>query len=498
MANQMNNLCKCPFCFKPFAPDAVHFKTETVVDQAYIDAADLPEEEEEKLKMYLSKPDEKYNTFWSQYGGAPQGSDDGTPSYWNEYYNHAVIGFVGSEFEQNKPQQGLRDESGFLYGAVDSMNKPTKIRVCPHCHNPLPHEYGKYPVKFVSVVGITSSGKTVYLSQLLSRINEFLARANLTIVGMHNEIDDFVREHRIAKNKELPKGNSKHTLTLPLPMNVKDNITGNTFTMIFYDIAGENCVDPDQMEKYGKFIENANGIVMIVDPKQFSDLFTSLNDAPLQAYDDESDEDEDEDDDFYDEDEEDDFDEEEYEEIERPERVVQAMYNAFASRSAGGRSSIPLAVAVSKSDLIQNYFRNSDMHMFHNIDYSSYDRMGFPKNDFYNIDSEVRSVLSGMRMRKESMQGKLLCDQLKQNFEKHAFFAVSAVYNASIIKKRRKKTGDIILTVQSSPDTLRVEEPILWLLYEMGLVREANIKTADPRRNDGRNGGKPLRRRLFG
>ena len=96
------------------------------------------------------------------------------------------------------------------------------------------------------------------------------------------------------------------------------------------------------------------------------------------------------------------------------------------------------------------------------------------------------------------MQGKLLCDQLKQNFEKHAFFAVSSVYNASIIKKRRKKTGDIILTVQSSPDTLRVEEPILWLLYEMGLVREANIKTADSRKNDGRNGGKPLRRRLFG
>ena len=41
----------------------------------------------------------------------------------------------------------------------------------PHCHNPLPlPNYGKYPTIFISVVGITTCGKTVYLNQLLTRL----------------------------------------------------------------------------------------------------------------------------------------------------------------------------------------------------------------------------------------------------------------------------------------------------------------------------------------
>ncbi len=38
---------------------------------------------------------------------------------------------------------------------------------CPKCEGKLPSAYGKYPVKFLSVIGASGSGKTVYLSNLL-------------------------------------------------------------------------------------------------------------------------------------------------------------------------------------------------------------------------------------------------------------------------------------------------------------------------------------------
>lgn len=466
----MKGLCKCPYCFETFGLEAVHFKAETVFDQTQVKNAD--EDLKELYKMYLPNNDKQYDDFWNQFVVPPTGDAD---SYWARYNRHCTIGLDKESFAGlNTPNEitGLRDADGFLYGATDSFGKPTKIRICNKCHNPLPHEYGKYPVVFIAVVGITKSGKTVYLSQLLTKIGEFLAMANLTVVGMHNEVDDFTRKYRIAKNYAMPKGNATNTITLPLPLNVRDNITGKTFTMIFYDIAGENCVNPKQMEKYGKFIENANGIIMIVDPKQFTDLFSTIDDKPLIMFDEsklanKNNNDEDDGD------------------IYRPEAVVQAMYNCFASRSSGGQSTIPLALTISKSDLMQTYFKNSDMHMFHNIDYSSYARHGFPKDDFFNINSEVRSVLSGTRMNRMSMQGKLLMDQLKLNFNNYACFAVSAVYNATIIQKQipKEDTGtegaddmitenDLYVTVQSTPETLRVEEPLFWLLHEMNLIRD--------------------------
>lgn len=43
---------------------------------------------------------------------------------------------------------------------------------CPKCQGVLPESYGEYPVKMLSVIGTTSSGKTVYLSNLLKFSND--------------------------------------------------------------------------------------------------------------------------------------------------------------------------------------------------------------------------------------------------------------------------------------------------------------------------------------
>ena len=67
----------------------------------------------------------------------------------------------------------VRDQDGFAIRVYDRYSdRATPVtRLCPHCHNPLPlPNYGKYPTIFISVVGITTCGKTVYLNQLLTRL----------------------------------------------------------------------------------------------------------------------------------------------------------------------------------------------------------------------------------------------------------------------------------------------------------------------------------------
>ena len=96
------------------------------------------------------------------------------------------------------------------------------------------------------------------------------------------------------------------------------------YTLVFYDIAGENCVKPRRMKKFGPFIENSDGIILIIDPGQFM--------GEIQGAD------------------------EEEQELYKPDKVIGAMCDAFVtSNNKNGQSNIPLAVTLSKGDTMKMY-----------------------------------------------------------------------------------------------------------------------------------------------
>ena len=423
----IDEMCRCPYCFKKFSPEAVQFK----------DLEDFSDSEREAKKLYMEREDTLYRKFWNQYPGSDPGF---------EYESFPTMLGLPLEVEggQKYPIAKVRmhDPEGFLYQVRDEEGRDTKVRICPHCHNPLPFEYGKYPVKYIAVVGITSSGKTVYLAQIMTKIKEVLAKANLTVIGTHEEVDNFVRDHRIKKGYPLPSGNTKDLLTMPLPLNVINNKTKQKYTLIFYDIAGENCVNPEAMNKYGMFIENANGIVMIIDPKQFGELFNITEDS--EDYDDDD--------------------------TASPEKVAEAMYNAFGATSAeGGKCQVPLAAALSKSDILKDYL-DYNLNMFQDICYEDYDTFGFHYEEFCNINTEIEMLFKKTR----SMQGILLDNQLKQCFPNHGYFAFSALN----VKAETKAGTDGLeySYIDEDPEAMRIEEPLFWLLHQMGVIEKAQKK----------------------
>ena len=375
----MGNECKCPYCFGKFVPDGVAFKAMTVYTQQ--DLEDFSETEQMEKKAFIEKEDEVYERFWREYPGSK-------PFF--EYEKNPVIANYKAKCLKGTY---VNDKDNFLVQAVDTEGKTTKVRICPHCHNPLPFEFGKYPVKYIALVGITGSGKTVYLAQMFKKIEEILAHVNLTVVGTHSEMDEFIKSHKIEKNEFLPVGTTSDKLTLPIPVNVVNNITKRRYSFIFYDIAGENCVREDNINKYGKFIRNADGIIMIVDPKQFYELFDLDEDGNT--------------DDMY-----------------KPEKVVDAMFTAFVSEDSESNSSnIPLAAVLSKSDILRGGLPEYS-NVFKSLDYRKYKNEGFLYDEWQDIHIELYRLLCNEKI---TMQGKIFEDKLNICFPNDGYFAFCAL-----------------------------------------------------------------------
>ncbi len=102
--------------------------------------------------------------------------------------------------------------------------------------------------------------------------------------GTCDEIDKFLAGHKISKDKPLPRGTVPEALTPPMAANVKDNNTQKMYTLVFYDIAGENCVKPRRMKKFGPFIENSDGIILIIDPGQFMGEIQGADEEEQELY----------------------------------------------------------------------------------------------------------------------------------------------------------------------------------------------------------------------
>lgn len=442
-----DRICYCPYCFTKFHSDFALFKAET-----YYTAQDGIKDSTDERYKYLEHEDKRFNDFWRRYpGGIKVGNDDMDSDHHYDGWNHATLGIT--EYANEKMLAAMTDEEkkdvpikidesslsrdaeGFIYKVRDTMGESTQNRICPHCHNQLPYEFGKYPIKYIAVVGITRSGKTVYLSQLMKHIDEYMTRMNLTVITSHYEIDRFVKWHPLRRNCKLPNSTNPEVLTPPMVINVKHNVDGRRFTIVFFDIAGENCVDRQAMEEYGKFVVCADAIIMLVDPSQMVDITNQHTSDEV---------------------------------ITQPQRVAQAMQECFiASQNVGGKTSIPLAATISKSDLLKTVLPEHS-RVFRNIEYSEYkEPFGFAEYDALLINHELQTMITGGR----NLAGIGFKNVLDQSFGKYSFFAVSGL-NCDI-------KGNELL---SEPEPLRIEEPLAWILNKLGIVSSLERQGVQQRR----------------
>lgn len=495
----------CPYCFEKFSHKEVHFRSAT--EKNTIMSDDVIEsrwgDNEQRMKMELEKnriarkfqrqrEDPELSGFWSRFNITPdQREDDG--------WNLPVIRPSDKEmlYHGGKDGEGLFYSDGFLIRVKDCYSEDSTIRLCPRCHNRLPATYGKYKVLFISVVGITGSGKTVYLNQLLESLQKHLSCAGLVTAQTFN----LRPNEKIAKNSFLPMSTQEGILYPPMMIDIipdGGNRERDQTTLVFYDIAGENCIDTDRLYRFGPYLQQSQAIIMLMDPKQFPEIDQSAEDNPVS-------------------------------------NVVEALVSFFET---SGITKRPLmAATLSKSDELRNLtsdftmedYIHKDSEIFKKIQWNI-SKKGFYKRSFQQMSGAMIKLMKKLDPQ-EVIQG-----PLKNFFHETAFFAVSALgievqpmYNIGtdkepiylelskeaeesirILKKERDQRlpkvpmhngrQEIVLgrdsengneVVQSfeeirtsghqveywlgeNPDPCRIEEPLLWILYRLNVIRDVD------------------------
>lgn len=383
----------CPYCFEAFGHKQVHFRSNTVksnvmseemIEERYGDDEERMQEELEKSrisrKFQLQSSDRELEEFWSKFNITPDQRED------TEWKN-PIIKPNDTEMLYHG-EEGLIYQDGFLTRVKDCYAGVSTIRLCPKCHNRLPSTYGKHKVLFISVVGITGSGKTVYLNQLMESLQKHLSCAGLIAAQPFN----LRPNEKISKNCFLPMSTQEGVLHSPMMINITPNggIRGrDETTLVFYDIAGENCTDADKLFKFGPYLLKSQAIIMLMDPKQFAQFDENADDNPVNT-------------------------------------VVDALVNFF--ETSGSNERPLMAATLSKSDKLKQLVNDFMMEDYIKEDSAIFRKIQWDtsKKGFYRQSYQMMKGAM-IRLLRELDPYEVLQGPLKQYFKKTAFFAISAL-----------------------------------------------------------------------
>lgn len=412
----------CPYCFKEFDDSEFAFRSDIYYDELNdtYGANDIPRE---YIRQYTYGVSEKYKKFWDIYGGIYTEKD-----IYNKNYRGTVLPYEYPVISGDLITQIHVDDDNFVIGATDvCKNDRLSRKVCPHCNNPIPGTYGKHPIKRIAVIGIRGSGKTVYLSQLMDRFEDYVINCGLTAWPLSGQENAFVRNHPVRRGVPLPESTPPLNLSQPLFYDIVQNrgITNETNTIVLYDIAGENCINADKMNSYGEFVKNADGLILLIDPRQLG------------------------------------FDPNENEGEQRAETVIQTLYNTMISRSSmDNKSMIPTAVCISKSDQYRDFLPElAQQSIGIDNDQNGMFRMGFNGREYNQLLRELRPIINN------NAGG--LSSSLESRYHIYNYFALCAIgCNVTINMNgdREEKTP------QLTPTPRRIEEPLIWMFKQFGYI----------------------------
>lgn len=313
----------------------------------------------------------------------------------------------------------------------------TPKMVCSHCHNDLPWKFGMTDSYSVALIGAKEAGKSHYIAVL---INELKNRVGQSFDAAFSELDDQTRERYKKEFKryiyderivipETYSGRQNISVRYPLIYRLSLNKRRTLFkglsvsNLVFFDTAGEDLTHLDLMSTETKYLANSHGIIFLLDPLQIRTVRDQLKTTTALPS-----------------------------ENTEPQaiigRVVQLIRQSHGLNMKE-KIKTPVALAFSKVDEMHDLFEpGSPVH--HAADHDGY----------FNI-SDAQQVNDSMRAHVAQWVGPGLDLFLQHNFETFSYFGVSALGSPPDSQGR--------LPMGVAP--FRVEDPLLWILHKLNLVR---------------------------
>ncbi|GAA4257341.1 TRAFAC clade GTPase domain-containing protein [Dactylosporangium darangshiense] len=156
-------------------------------------------------------------------------------------------------------------------------------RACKQCGEPLPDEIGSRRVFTIGVVGTTGAGKTHFIAAL---IEDGFHRQRLRDWGVEEFVPDENSAERFrasyqsffTERKALGATNPSAETDVRLrPMIIKARFRGGPpVLLLIHDIAGETLMYQRSRARYAPFLSRASGLIFLIDPLMIEPIRSRL------------------------------------------------------------------------------------------------------------------------------------------------------------------------------------------------------------------------------
>lgn len=382
----------CPYCFEKFENTEVEFRCSN------------PGCKKEK--------DEKLSKFWE-----PRTQITGKAI-------KSSGGFLGLKF--SVPESAKCADCG----------RESYLMICPKCHNRIPKEMVKNKGYIISIIGAKSSGKTNYITTLINELfrqGRFLGNigtiaANVAEKPEYNTqqryekdfFDTLYRKGKCPESTDVIDERNK----IPLIYELRQK-KGKSIYLVFYDTAGENFNDPNNIGPNVKFLNESDAVIFLFDTFAIPYVHDKLGiktpiDLPYNGI---------------------------------IANVLSYFTNFTSTEISNAHFSKPMALVFSKIDAVlsnEEQFADtsfSDLSMENNSSFISGN--GVSLSEFQSISDSLKTVLSEWNETN-------FVDTISNTYKNAKFFGISSLGGQPDSSNNIKKVKPY-----------RVLDPLVWILSEL-------------------------------
>jgi len=314
-----------------------------------------------------------------------------------------------------------------------NCKEAAKQLFCSDINKEIPIEFLSMKSLPIALLGAKASGKSNYIGVLINEIRKkmtspFNCSLSMTCSQESKQAYTDIYYRPLYEQGITVRGTDAGEvppLIFPLRfMDMKNRII-NMAALTFYDTAGENLNDKSVMNTFNRYITNARGIILLLDPLQVPNIrnklaangFNSLPQQNTEIYD-----------------------------------VLSIIIDVIRSvKNIRGQIEIPLALVFTKIDVLEQYnILPEDSCLKEESEHIK--RGAFVKPDFENTNIQMKDLI-------ENLLDDDLIGYINQ-FKRHSFFGVSSLGG--------NPNGTKIDGKGIRPR--RVLDPLLWLLAEYGYI----------------------------
>jgi hypothetical protein len=317
----------------------------------------------------------------------------------------------------------------------DVCGKEARTRLCPKCHFELSHDVGQIDQKIIAIIGGSNTGKSHYIASLITHLQHVIGPNfdfSVSMLGDNTRMRwnrDFYtplfEKKMVLQPTQSSTLNSDVKTPLMFRLTFRDGSHLRALNISFFDTAGEDMssLRVDSLSVEARYICKADGLIVLLDPLQIDSIRQQLSDSIQKPKPDP---------------------------MARPEFIIgrlRELFEGYHHLSGSKKIPIPIAFTFSKVDTLRDLVAPDSAILQHSMHYKALDLQ-----DVQSVSTEIGNYV-------QAWINTGFYNEIDYKFANYRFFGVSSLGN------QPEASGKVKL------EPLRVEDPFLWILYELKLIK---------------------------